>query len=144
MGELCHFLDFACFFAEGPPVRVSAESLGVSAAPALADSVVVQVLFECGSVASIQYLANGDSSLRKERIEVFAGGVVGLIDDFRELDLVRDGRRKRERARRSEKGHREEMAAFVDLATGAGGEALSPPSAFWSSALTLGVVEAHA
>jgi predicted dehydrogenase/threonine dehydrogenase-like Zn-dependent dehydrogenase len=141
VGELCHFLDLACYFVEGRPVRVAAMTLG-GGARHRADSVVVQVSFACGSVASVQYLANGDPSVAKERIEVFCGGATGLIDDFRRLEIVQDGRRTRTGGRRQEKGHSEELRAFVDLAAGGTSDVLSVEDIFWSSALTLQVPEA--
>jgi predicted dehydrogenase/threonine dehydrogenase-like Zn-dependent dehydrogenase len=138
VGELCHFLDLACHLAEGRPVRVSAESLGGGDVSALADSIMVQVVFADGSVASLQYLANGSPKLTKERVEVFAGGVAAVLDDFRSLEIFRD-RRRRNRKSRQEKGHREEMRAFIDLVAGASPSLETPVDAFWSSALTLQV-----
>jgi predicted dehydrogenase/threonine dehydrogenase-like Zn-dependent dehydrogenase len=141
VGELCHFLDLAAAIAEQPPVRVHASALPEADARAPADSLVVQVEFACGSVASLLYLGNGDTSVPKERIEVFCGGTVATIDDFRRLDVVRDGRRKVERTRRREKGHREEVGVFLAAVAEAGRrEALARP-ALWSSALTLQVLE---
>ncbi len=137
VGELCHFLDLACFLAEGRPLRVSGEALGPGGSLQLDESVVVQVSFSCGSIASIQYLANGDPSVPKERLEVLCGGSVALIDDFRRLELVRNGQRRRRRFARQEKGHREEIRAFVELAAGGASEVLPPEAVFWSSALTL-------
>jgi predicted dehydrogenase/threonine dehydrogenase-like Zn-dependent dehydrogenase len=142
VGELCHFLDLACSLAEGRPVRVASEAIGSPDAAELNDTVVVQVAFADGSVASIQYLGNGDPAVPKERLEVFAGGTVALLDDFRALELTRGGRRKRERLRRQEKGHREEVRAFLDAACGRESAILSAEDAFWSSALTLQVLEA--
>jgi predicted dehydrogenase len=138
IGELCHFLDVACHLAEGRPVRVSAESLGTGEVSALADSIIVQVVFGDGSVASLQYLANGSPKLSKERVEVFAGGVTAVLDDFRSLEIFRDGTRRRRRSRQ-EKGHREEMRAFIDLVAGTTTGLETPEDAFWSSALTLQV-----
>jgi predicted dehydrogenase/threonine dehydrogenase-like Zn-dependent dehydrogenase len=138
IGELCHFLDVACHLAEGRPVRVSAESLGTGEVSALADSIIVQVVFVDGSVASLQYLANGSPKLSKERVEGFAGGVAAVLDDFRSLEIFRDGARRR-RKPRQEKGHREEMRAFIDLVSGTTTGLETPEDAFWSSALTLQV-----
>ncbi len=139
VGELCHFLDLACSMADGRPVRVSAETISSPDSAELADTVVVQVAFSCGSVASLQYLGNGDPSIPKERIEVYCGGVVGIIDDFFGLEIGRDGKRKRSRGRRQEKGHREEMRLFADLASSAGTPEAVALDGFWSSALTLQV-----
>jgi predicted dehydrogenase/threonine dehydrogenase-like Zn-dependent dehydrogenase len=136
VGEVCHFLDFACYLAEQPPVAVSGMALG-DERDERDDSVLVQVLFGCGSVASIQYLANGDPTVPKERVEVFCGGVVAAIDDFRTLEVVRDGRRRRRSSRKQQKGHREEMDALVGLARGERCDLLPVEAALWSSALTL-------
>jgi hypothetical protein len=120
-------------------VRVSAEAIASPDPAELTDTLVVQVSFSCGSVASLQYLGNGDSSIPKERIEVFCGGVVGIVDDWVTLEIGKGGKRKRTRGRRQEKGHREEMRAFVDLACGARESREVAEAAFWSSALTLQV-----
>jgi predicted dehydrogenase len=144
VGELCHFLDLACHLAEGRPVRVSAEALAGPDPIEMSDSLVVQVSFACGSVASLQYLANGNPRVAKERVEVFAGGTVGLIDDFRRLELSSAGRRTTRSLRRQEKGHREEMRTFAELAGGRRTRTLTPEAAFWSSALTLQVPAALA
>lgn len=142
VGELCHFLDLACALAEGRPLRVSAEALSsrVSSDTAeSADTVVVQIAFSCGSIASLQYVGNGDPSIPKERVEVYCGGTVGIIDDFFGLEMGQHGKRKRSRGRRQEKGHREEMRIFADLAAGLGDPDPVAEAAFWSSSLTLQV-----
>jgi len=69
VGELCHFLDLACALVEGRPERISAEALRGNESIELADSVVVQVAFQCGSIASIQYLGNGDAAGIPDRIQ---------------------------------------------------------------------------
>ena len=139
VGELCHFLDLSCSLVEGHPVRVSAEAIASSDPAELADTVAVQVTFSCGSVASLQYLGNGDPSIPKERIEVYCGGTVGIVDDFFGLELGQGGKHKRTRSRRQEKGHREEMGLFADLAAGGRESQAVAEAAFWSSALTLQV-----
>jgi predicted dehydrogenase len=70
--------------------------------------------FPDGSLGTITYLANGDKSFPKERVEVFAGGRVGVLDDFRSLELVAGGKREVLHSRlRQNKGHRGEWEAFV-------------------------------
>jgi predicted dehydrogenase/threonine dehydrogenase-like Zn-dependent dehydrogenase len=139
VGELCHFLDLACSLVEGRPLRVSAEAIASPDPAELADTVIVQAAFSCGSVASLQYLGNGDPSIPKERIEVYCGGLVGIVDDFLALELGQRGKRERSRERRQAKGHREEMRLFVDLASGVRESRAVAEAAFWSSALTLQV-----
>jgi predicted dehydrogenase len=60
-------------------------------------------------------LANGDKSIPKERVEVFAAGSIAILDDFRTLELTRDAKRDRMTSKlRQDKGHRGEWEAFVD------------------------------
>ena len=66
-----------------------------------------------GSIGSIIYLANGDKAFPKERIEVFVGGRVAVLDDFRSLELIHQGKRRVIRSLlRQDKGHRAEWEAF--------------------------------
>jgi predicted dehydrogenase len=76
--------------------------------------VLVSLRFGNGSVGTISYLANGDRAFSKERIEVFGGGGVAVLEDFRRLELARDGRKETIYSRwRQDKGHRDEWEAFV-------------------------------
>jgi predicted dehydrogenase/threonine dehydrogenase-like Zn-dependent dehydrogenase len=112
IGEVCHFVDFAQFLAGDLPVEVFAYSMGGPTA-GLHDTVIIAIRFEGGSVASINYLSTGDKSWQKEQVEVYGGGGIAILDDFRSLSLTRDGRKTRVRPRRQEKGYDEEVAAFL-------------------------------
>ncbi len=50
--------------------------------------------------------------MAKERIEMFAGGRAAVLDDFRTLTLVADGKSS-ERSATQNKGHAAQLAAFV-------------------------------
>ena len=52
------------------------------------DNVNITIKFANGSIGVLYYLANGDKSHPKERCEVFCGGRVAVLDDFRKVDLV--------------------------------------------------------
>jgi predicted dehydrogenase/threonine dehydrogenase-like Zn-dependent dehydrogenase len=119
IGEACHAIDLATLFAGSPPVRVFAESVGGPRAPQIADDHCFMTLRHAnGSVSSIAYLAGGDKAFPKERIEVFGGGRVAVIDDFREVVTCVQGRRRRVRAWRQDKGHRAEIDAFARALAG--------------------------
>jgi polar amino acid transport system substrate-binding protein len=122
VGEVCHFIDFACFLTGSLPVRVFAEQVA-AAGERVPDreSVSVTVSFADGSVAIIQYVACGDTSVAKERVEVAAAGRTAILDNFRTLTLHDDNRGRRRRAMNQQKGHAEEVAEFVRcLSTGQG------------------------
>ena len=114
LGEMCHFVDLFAFLASSSVVEVSARAL-INFGRYNTDNVLVSVRLANGSEGTIHYLANGDRAFSKERIEVFGGGSSAVLDDFRHLELVRNGRKESDRARwRQDKGHRAEWAAFAD------------------------------
>ena len=114
LGEVCHFVDFLMFLASSSPVEVQASSLA-NPGQYSGDNVVVSLRFANGSQGTIGYLANGDKSFSKERVEVFGGGAVAVLEDFRRLELVRRGKKQTMRARwRQDKGHRGECEALAN------------------------------
>jgi len=46
------------------------------------DNVICSLRFADGSQGTISYLANGDKSYSKERVEVFGGGAVAVLRTF--------------------------------------------------------------
>ena len=123
LGEVCHFVDFLTFLAGSSPLEVQSNRLTDRRS---ADNIVVSLRFANGSLATISYLACGDRSYSKERLEVFGGESVAVLDDFRRLDLVRRGRRRTLRSPlRQDKGHRGEWEAF-SKAIREGGESPIP------------------
>ncbi len=114
LGEVCHFVDFLCFLAGACPVEVQAQTVGNPGQYNM-DNVVASLKFADGTLGTISYLANGDKSASKERIEVFGGGSVAILEDFRRLELIRNGRKRIARSRwKQDKGHRAELQAFAD------------------------------
>jgi predicted dehydrogenase/threonine dehydrogenase-like Zn-dependent dehydrogenase len=125
IGEVCHFVDFLSYLAGAAPLNVEARPLANSSRYSN-DNVVCSMTFANGSVGTISYLANGDKSYGKERIEVFGGGLVAVLEDFRRLELVCSGKKQICRSRfRPDKGHRSEWQSFV-RAIETGGESPIP------------------
>ncbi|MFZ1917403.1 MAG: bi-domain-containing oxidoreductase [Terriglobales bacterium] len=126
LGEVCHFVDFLCFLACACPIEVQAQTVSNPGQYSM-DNIVAQLRFPNGTIGTITYMANGDKSVSKERIEVFGGGSVAVLEDFRCLELVRNGRKQISRARlEQDKGHKAEMRAFVDAVQGK----IPPPISF--------------
>ncbi len=125
LGEVCHFVDYLTFLAGNLPACVSARATP-NTGSTRDDNLIATVEFEGGSVGAVTYAASGDSALAKERLEVFGGGRAAVLDNFRSLELLRDGRRRRVRSwLRQDKGHRAQLAAFVE-AVRSGGPAPIP------------------
>jgi polar amino acid transport system substrate-binding protein len=131
IGEMCHFIDLMQYFTNAEPVKVFADSINTGNTKITPeDNIAIVVKFADGSVGSLTYLANGDKSLPKERIEVFGGGNIGIINDFRDGLFLRNG--KTEKLKSSGKGHKEEVAAFLKAAL----EGKDSPITFRSICLT--------
>lgn len=114
VGEICHFVDLLSFFAGAAPVRVFAEPLGSSERkPGDDDSVVITLKFDNGSVGVITYLANGDSAVPKEFLEIYSTGRTAVIDNFRTLTMYERGKKSEVRNATVDKGHRDEIASFL-------------------------------
>lgn len=113
IGEGCHFIDFLTFLVGNSPLAVHAQALP-DQGKYTQDNVTITLTFPDGSLGTIDYLANGDKSFPKEYIEVFCGGQVAALDDFRKLSLIKNGKREVERSfLRQDKGHRGEWEAFI-------------------------------
>jgi predicted dehydrogenase len=113
VGEICHFIDLMQYFTDAEPVKVFAESISTDNTKITPeDNIAIVVKFTNGSIGNLTYLANGDKSMPKERIEVFGGGNIGIINDFRDGMFFRNG--KTIRLKSSGKGHKEEITAFLN------------------------------
>jgi predicted dehydrogenase/threonine dehydrogenase-like Zn-dependent dehydrogenase len=109
LGEMCHFVDLLSFICGSRPVSVGAKG-GASSG---SQDVTATIEFANGSIGTIAYICSGDIAFSKERIEVFRGGAVAVLDDFRRLDLIRRGKKKIFHSRlRQDKGHKSEWRAF--------------------------------
>jgi predicted dehydrogenase len=121
VGEGCHFVDLARHLAGSPITRRSAEFLDTKSR----DSATLSLAFADGSIAAIHYLANGHRAFPKERVEVFAGGRILALDNFRSLTGHGWPGFSRLRLWRQDKGQAACAAAFVK-AVAAGGPAPIP------------------
>jgi predicted dehydrogenase len=112
LGEVCHFVDFLTFLSGSIPIEVQTRSLANNGRYS-DDNVILSLQYANGSQGTVTYVANGDKVFSKERIEVFGGSAVAVLEDFRTLELVRHGKRQTVRSRlHQDKGHRGEWEAF--------------------------------
>ena len=108
IGEVCHFIDLLQFLTSAEPTEVFAYRSAAGA-----DTLSIVIKFSDGSIGNINYFSTGDRGLPKERVEVFGGGRSAVLDDFRQLEMWRDGKRKTSKRMSQDKGFDQELAAFV-------------------------------
>lgn len=122
IGEACHFVDLMRFLAGETITGHEAMYLGQDN---LRDKAVFTLRFADGSMGTVNYLANGHKSFPKERIEVFCGGRVLQLDNFRKLKGHGWPGFKKMNLWRQDKGQAACAAAFLD-AIRSGGAAPIP------------------
>lgn len=81
LGEACHFIDLLRYLAGAPIVRWSRWDM----AGADGETATLELVFADGSIGTIHYFTNGSRTFPKERLEVFTGGRVLQLDNFRRL-----------------------------------------------------------
>jgi predicted dehydrogenase/threonine dehydrogenase-like Zn-dependent dehydrogenase len=111
IGEGCHFVDFITFLVGSAPVSVIALALPNNG-KYRDDNVSMTFSFPDGSIGVVDYLANGDKSFPKERVEVFSGGRIAVLDDFVSMTTVKDGKKKETKAAQN-KGWVDEWKVFA-------------------------------
>ncbi len=117
IGEACHFFDFFNFLtgAQAETVYSACPGEGVDI-----NDAQVTVRYTDGSVCHLLYTTRGNASFSKERVEVFAGGNIAIMEDFRRLELVHSsGKTKRYRSAQANKGHMAEFKALFNAVRGA-------------------------
>jgi predicted dehydrogenase len=111
IGEACHFIDLITYLVGTAPTSVHAHALPDNGKYS-EDNVSMTFNFPDGSIGVVDYLANGDKSVAKERLEVFCDGMVAVLDDYVSLTTIRDGN-KNEIRLAQDKGWKNEMSAFA-------------------------------
>lgn len=138
IGEVCHFIDLACFIAGSKARKIQSSVLNVS--PQLMDTVSINIEFGNGSLANISYYSTGNKNVPKERIEVFCNGTVYLIDDFKKMEIINDKGTRKIRQRGQDKGHSRQFELVVEALRSGGSFPITFDEIYHSSLVTLEAV----
>jgi predicted dehydrogenase/threonine dehydrogenase-like Zn-dependent dehydrogenase len=116
LGEVCHFTDLALWLIGSPLQSVRAVR------GAGQDDYVVTLMCTDGSLATVFYTSEGDPAAPKERVEVFGGGCVGIMENYTRTTWSSHGRTavlyKKPLLKGQQKGHAQALAAFVAACRG--------------------------
>ncbi len=114
VGEMVHFIDLMQFICGEKPTQVYAQKMKVGTDQlADHDNVSITVTFDGGSTGTLCYNTVGDEAVSKERLEVYGGGQVATLDDFRRLEVTKDGATSTSRAWNQDKGQENQMSETV-------------------------------
>lgn len=142
IGEACHFIDLMRFLAGSKVVSVQARRMGETPGVAITeDKAAITLGFADGSFGTIHYLANGAASFPKERVEVFAGGRVLQLDNFRKLRGFGWPGFKKMNLWRQDKGQNACAAAFLAAIEKAAPSPIPASELFEVASVTLDAVD---
>lgn len=142
IGEACHFIDLLRFLAAAPVTGVQVASMGGSDPHRDDAQVSFTLSFSDGSIGTVHYLANGHRSFAKERLEVFCGGRVLQLENFRRLTGYGWLGFSRQRLWRQDKGHRAEIDTFLGALCNGGAEPIPFAELFEVTQTSFAVAEA--
>lgn len=113
IGEACHIYDLFAALTRSSPVAVQAQGIRPASKQwHRNDNFVATIRYADGSVCTLTYTALGDRAFPKERMEVFADGMVIALDDYKSVTIT--GRRARGwSAQGAQKGQYEELEALA-------------------------------
>lgn len=142
IGEACHFIDLMRYLAGAEVVSVQARRMGDAPGVAISeDKAAITLGFADGSFGAIHYLANGAASFPKERVEVFAGGKVLQLDNFRKLRGYGWPGFRKMNLWRQDKGQSACAAAFLSAIEAGGPAPIPAGELFEVASVTLDAVE---
>ena len=137
VGEACHFLDLLIHLAGAEPIGLQVSGLRTPGQTHPTDTATLTLDFADGSTGTVHYFANGHRNLPKERLEVFCGGKVLSLDNFRVLQGYGWKGFSRMKLRRQDKGHSAGIAAFLEAVRTGGAPPIPRPELFASSRLAI-------
>ncbi|MHB8632531.1 MAG: bi-domain-containing oxidoreductase [Thermoplasmatota archaeon] len=114
VGEACHFVDLLRYLAGAAIGEVRFTEMDGPTK----DTATLSLGFSDGSLGTIHYFANGHRSFPKERLEVFAGGRVFQLDNFRRLRAYGARAASHRRVWRQDKGQMACAKAFLEAIRG--------------------------
>ncbi len=113
IGEGCHFIDLLRYLADAEITSVQAMMIGEGVG-VRDDKVTFTLGFANGSFGTVHYLANGNKSFPKERLEIFCADRVLQLDNFRKLTGYGWKGFDKMKLMRQDKGQKACAAAFVE------------------------------
>ena len=139
IGEVCHFVDLLTYINGSLPTSVYAVSMFDS--NELNDILTISLKFKNGSIGNISYYSNGDKSLPKEHIEVFANGNSAILTDFRSLTIHSKGKKKEKKLRSQNKGQKDEVNLFLDAIMNGKGDVIPFEDIYSATLATFKIIE---
>ena len=105
-GEACHFIDLAKYFINSKvtnyEIKVNKKNKDFQ----------IYLEFSDYSTSTINYFFSGSKKFPKEEIKIFCGGNVGLINNFKKVEVIGDKNFSKRSIFSQLKGHEESIKEF--------------------------------
>jgi predicted dehydrogenase/threonine dehydrogenase-like Zn-dependent dehydrogenase len=114
IGEAGHFIDTMGFLCQSRPISVIGSRQHPNN-PTMDDleNIITTIRYENGSVGTLIYLTQGDTSVPKEFLEVFGAGKTVMMDNFEKVRVFSDSRMHVHKLSSIDKGQKGQVDAFV-------------------------------
>ncbi len=140
IGEVCHFVDTLSFICNSKPKQVFAQSISFKQGFLKEEDTVSIILrFEDGSIGTIIYQANADSSIPKEYLEVSASQKSAILYNFEKVDFYSGGKIKSKSY--FGKGHKEEVETFINSIKRGSEPPIELNSLYFTTLTTFAIIE---
>ena len=136
IGEVCHFIDLCMYIANSKPEMLTAFTINDPLN--LGNTLSIMIKYLNGSIANINYYANGNEELGKEYLEVHSNGISCVLDDFVKLTIF--GRQKRVIKSKMDKGHKTEVAQFLEAVKNGKDTPIPFSEIYWSTKMTFDII----
>lgn len=113
IGEACHFIDLLRFLSGTSITSIHATKISDST-DVSEDKATITLTFADGSVGTIHYFANGHKSYPKEKLDVFVGGKILSLNNFKVLEGYGWSNFRKLKLKNQDKGHKTCINSFFD------------------------------
>ncbi len=140
IGEVCHFVDTLSFICNSHPKQVFAHSISFKQGfNKEEDTLSILLKFLDGSIGTIIYQANADSTIPKEYLEVSALQKSAILHNFEKVDFYTGGKVKSKKY--FGKGHKEEVEAFINAIKNGNASPIELKSLYLTTLTTFAIIE---
>jgi len=140
IGEVCHFIDTLSFICNSHPKQVFAHSISFKQGfNKEEDTLSILLKFLDGSIGTIIYQANADSTIPKEYLEVSALQKSAILHNFEKVDFYTGGKVKSKKY--FGKGHKEEVESFINAIKNGNASPIELKSLYLTTLTTFAIIE---
>ncbi len=111
IGEICHFIDLIKYITGS--VVTNYDFKYIDTKDKIPDTLSIQFALKNNSIANINYFSNGNISFPKEIIDVYCGGIIMQLNNFKSLKVFGKSKFKNKNLLIQNKGNKNCIDEFL-------------------------------